>query len=64
MISSATSATSPSNTFPRYLGEKSFSVAFLLENIRYNGAIHKNKEKSPVKLRKQAHLKEIWQNFY
>ena len=63
MISSAASATSPSNTFPRYFGEKSFSGAFLLENMGYNGPIYKIKQKSPVKLRKETRIIEIKQNF-
>jgi len=32
--------------------------------MRYNKSIFKTKQKSPVKLRKHAHLKEIGRNFY
>jgi hypothetical protein len=41
---------------------KNFSVAFLLENIRYNSSIRKIKKKSPVNMRKETSIIEIKQN--
>ena len=42
---------------------KSFSVAFLLEDIQYTSPIHKFKEKRLVNMRKETHIIEIKQNF-
>ena len=43
--------------------EKSYSVTFPIENIRYNGSIREFGEKRPVNMRKENRIIEIKQNF-